>query len=187
MHEEGQGIAYKQSPNHSSREKQDTISIVIHYTGAGSAKGSVSWLCNPASKVSAHFVVNRKGGITQLVDLNRAAWHAGDRKINQSSIGIELANHGCLIQRQNKFYYQLGRRLFRYRGVVPVYGVLKYGNGLEVSGMWEPYTEAQLHALKSLLSVLPDVPIVGHSEIAHPPGRKRDPGPLFPWEFFRGD
>lgn len=50
----------------------------------------------------------------------------------------------------------------------------------------EPYTEAQVEALIRLLEDLttrhriPKTAVIGHSDLA--PGRKVDPGPLFPWK-----
>lgn len=186
------GLVYRPSPNHSSRDGHAVTDMIIHYTGAGSAKGSVSWLCNPASRVSAHYVISRQGGIYQLVDLARAAWHAGDAYLNRASIGIEFANHGYLIKKGKRFYYELGKRRFHYRGPPPVHAVLRYENGLEFEGWWEPYPEAQLCALGCLIAYLRTTPykkalerLQGHSEVAQPPGRKKDPGPLFPWRLFR--
>ncbi|MDI9101792.1 N-acetylmuramoyl-L-alanine amidase AmpDh2, partial [Pseudomonas aeruginosa] len=52
--------------------------------------------------------------------------------------------------------------------------------------VWYPFSEAQIQALIPLLKdiakrhgITPDR-IIGHSDIA--PGRKVDPGPLFPWK-----
>ena len=70
-------IDWVPSPNHSSREGFDIEGSVVHYTAGGRASGSVSWLCNPSARASAHFVIARDAKITQLVDLERAAWHAG--------------------------------------------------------------------------------------------------------------
>jgi N-acetylmuramoyl-L-alanine amidase len=50
----------------------------------------------------------------------------------------------------------------------------------------EPYTDAQIEALIRLLGDLtarhriPKTAVIGHSDLA--PGRKVDPGPLFPWK-----
>jgi len=76
--------------------------LVIHATAGGEA-GALSWLCNPASRVSADFVIGKQGNIWQLnADLDAAfTWHAGKSAwrglemqgtLNPVSIGIELAN-----------------------------------------------------------------------------------------------
>jgi N-acetyl-anhydromuramyl-L-alanine amidase AmpD len=63
--------------------------IVIHATDGGSMLGNVWWLSGGHSHASAHYVVSREGSIVQLVHLSDIAWHAGNWKINQHSIGIE--------------------------------------------------------------------------------------------------
>lgn len=64
--------------------------IVIHHWGSDDStfEGTVGWLCNPASEVSAHFVVEA-GRAACLVNWNDAGWHAGNKSVNMSSIGIE--------------------------------------------------------------------------------------------------
>lgn len=82
------------SPNHSERT-EDIRALVIH-SGDGSRASDLSWLCNPASKVSAHYYVCRDGTIYQMVDDGRVAWHAGDsllagiRDWNAFSVSVEL-------------------------------------------------------------------------------------------------
>jgi hypothetical protein len=72
-----------------SRTERQIDRIVVHSTEGG-FHGAVSWLQNPRARASAHFVVARDGGIVQLVHLSDVAWHAGNRKMNRRSIGIEL-------------------------------------------------------------------------------------------------
>ncbi|WTL23879.1 N-acetylmuramoyl-L-alanine amidase [Streptomyces sp. NBC_01498] len=61
--------------------------VVIHVT-QGSYAGSISWFQNPASQVSAHYVIRSSDGqVTQTVRDANTAWHA--RSANASSIGIE--------------------------------------------------------------------------------------------------
>jgi hypothetical protein len=85
-----------QSPNHSPRNVPIKM-IVLHAT-VGDLWPSINWLCNPASRVSTHYVISRVGHIYQLVDDNRVAWHAGvaawngETDINGISLGIELEN-----------------------------------------------------------------------------------------------
>lgn len=69
-------IIKKSSPNKMSRKGWKPDMIVSHIT-EGSYAGAVSWLCNPKSGASAHFVVSKKGEITQLVDIKEAAWANG--------------------------------------------------------------------------------------------------------------
>jgi hypothetical protein len=65
--------------------------IVIHWWGNPADKpslmGTVNWLCNPAAKVSAHYVVSGRT-VYQLVAENNVAWHA--ISANPFSIGIEV-------------------------------------------------------------------------------------------------
>lgn len=64
--------------------------IVIHHWGSDDStfSGVVNWLCNPKSEVSAHFVVEA-GRSACLVNWSDAGWHAGNKAVNMSSIGIE--------------------------------------------------------------------------------------------------
>lgn len=77
------------SPNQGSRKGSPRF-IVIHYWGSRGQKFAnvVSWLCNPRSKVSAHYVVEG-GRVARLVDESRRAWHAGSNYGNDYGIGIE--------------------------------------------------------------------------------------------------
>lgn len=85
------------SPNHSSRGDARIRLIVLHAT-AGSARSALAWLTNPASRVSAHYLIDKAGRIYELVNERAAAWHAGraawqgETDINAISIGIELEN-----------------------------------------------------------------------------------------------
>ena len=61
---------------------------------------SIKRLKNRKSKVSCHYLINHKGGVTQLVLEKYTAWHAGKsrwgkfKNLNKYSIGIELQNKG---------------------------------------------------------------------------------------------
>ena len=90
------------SSNHSprARSKKNIEFIIIHYTGMQSEIESIKRLKDTESKVSCHYLINRKGVVTQMVDDNKVAWHVGKSKwknfknLNESSIGIELVNKG---------------------------------------------------------------------------------------------
>lgn len=75
--------------------------IILHHTNMNSFEDAVSRLCAPSSSVSCHYIINKLNGeITQLVDDNNIAYHAGisswhkRTKLNNYSIGIELDNDG---------------------------------------------------------------------------------------------
>ncbi len=106
-------------------------------------------------RVSAHFLIERDGAITQFVSCRQRAWHAGVSRFGQRencndfSLGIELEGTDQLAYTDAQ--YQALQALVRC--LQPVY--------------------PQLTAERSL----------GHSEIA--PGRKTDPGAAFDWTRFR--
>lgn len=74
--------------------------IVLHYTAMPSCAEARERLCDPASEVSAHYLVSEAGEIEALVPEQARAWHAGAGSwgtvtdVNSRSIGIELANSG---------------------------------------------------------------------------------------------
>ena len=74
--------------------------VVIHYTAMASVEAALERLCDPEAEVSAHYLIDRVGAVTQLVDEAHRAWHAGAgewrglQDINSRSIGIELDNTG---------------------------------------------------------------------------------------------
>ena len=57
------------SPNYSKkkRSKKDIKFVIIHYTGMQSEIESIKRLKNPKTKVSCHYLINRKGEIIQMV------------------------------------------------------------------------------------------------------------------------
>ena len=182
------GYTSRPSPNQSDRNGCEPTLLVIHYTASMSDDGDLRWLRSDQSNVSAHFVIARDGRVTQLVPLDRAAWHAGiskwvyqgeqRRDVNDFSVGVELCNAGPVFRSGSWLSVNLGGRMQSYRGADPV----EAGGGL-----WEPFGEAQLAALGRLVEDLKEasysLEMVGHNEIA--PSRKRDPGPAFPWARYR--
>ena len=105
-------------------------------------------------RVSAHFVVDRKGGITQFVPLSKRAWHAGESSwqglddCNNYSIGIEVI--GDEVQPFTSLQYRETARLCR--------------------------------VLMQHFPLISRERIVGHQDVA--PGRKWDPGEQWSWERF---
>jgi N-acetylmuramoyl-L-alanine amidase len=130
--------------------------LILHYTGMTSGKAAVDWLCNPASKVSCHYLVDLDGEIVQLVDEELRAWHAGvgswqgEIDINSSSIGIEIQNAG----------HSAGSPAFPE---IQMQSVAQLSRDI-----------MQRHAI-------PPQNVLAHSDVA--PGRKIDPGETFDWDW----
>ena len=145
------------SPNFlkKKRVKSKIKHVIFHYTGMQSEIESLKRLKNPSSKVSCHYLINRKGLITQLVMENKVAWHAGKSKwkkinnLNFNSIGIELVNKGHRWGYENFSNLQIKTLINLCLSLKKKYKI-KNENFL------------------------------GHSDIA--PLRKIDPGEKFPWK-----
>lgn len=183
------GVPYRPSPNHGARFSAGyPDAIVIHYTAGLSAESSVSWLCNPTARASAHVVIARNGEVTQLIPFDTIAWHAGLSSYggrsgyNQFSIGIEMDNPGRLSRTESGQFLGLGRTF-------PSDEVIQAVHRNETTpSYWLIYPEAQLEAAFNLCLALREKytairELLGHEEIA--PGRKSDPGPAFPIDQFR--
>jgi len=176
-----QGVDYRPSPDHGGAITPEAI--VIHFTGAGKAAGSVDWLTRADDVyVSAHVVIDRDGSITQLIPFNFRAFHAGRSawegraSLNNWSIGIELANHGLCAEQPD------GRIFSAMKSEIPrancVHAAHKHGGP---ATWWERFPDAQVEACAELCAALkatyPVRLVLGHDDVA--PGRKVDPGPAF--------
>jgi AmpD protein len=160
------------SPNFSSRDGEQVDMIVIHTASLPEGKFGTGYVLDlflnrldlsahpsfkelKGLKVSAHYFIDRTGKVVELVDPDQMAWHAG--------VSSFAGREGC-----NSFSI-----------------------GIELEGTPDHgITERQYDSLEELCLILmkrfPLITlerIVGHSDIA--PGRKVDPGPLFPWERLR--
>lgn len=143
------------SPNFDDRAPGTPIDmLVLHYTGMANADTALDRLCNPAAKVSAHYVIDESGAVYRLVPEERRAWHAGvaswrgHRDLNGRSIGIELVNPG----------HEYGYRDFP-------------------AAQMEALAELALAIVSR--HPIPGRNVVGHSDIA--PDRKLDPGERLDW------
>ena len=167
-----QGARHCPSPNFNARPEGEISLLVIHNISLPPGQfgtGKVQQFFQnrldadehpyfadiAAMQVSAHFLIERDGAVTQFVSCLERAWHAGKsffdgrENCNDFSLGIEL--EGTDDQPYSEAQYavlgQLTRGLLRaYPGITPAR-------------------------------------IQGHSDIA--PGRKTDPGPAFDWARFR--
>jgi N-acetylmuramoyl-L-alanine amidase len=183
--DDGTDVPYRRSPNQSSGITP--VYAVVHFTAGASAESSIAWLLDPAARASAHVVVARDGGLTQLVAFDRRAWHAGrsrweDREdLNRWSLGIELDNAGPLQRRADGWTSGWGARIDDAEVVEAVH---RHGGPARA---WHAFPPEQLRAAADVVNLLARhyrlEDVLGHDDIA--PGRKSDPGPAFPMESFR--
>lgn len=142
-------IQWVGSPNFNRRRRPDDITaVVIHSTANSSLQGVIDWFNNPNAQVSAHYTIGKDGKIVQHVRDSDRAWHAGQ--------SVWKGRHS----------------------------VNDFGIGIELVNLnngQDPYPEAQHQANVALCAYLcykyninvDD--IMGHVDIALPPGRKSDP------------
>ncbi len=164
--------------------------IVLHFDASPPVPGhSVRFIKSGGgrAKASYHAVTQRDGTVDFLVDFDRKAHHAGRssykgrRHANGWSIGLAAANSGK--------WRKVGRQGVFWSGARIPLDKLKYATDRHgKAGWWEPYTAAQLAAMKEqcrlLIERYPSIKdIVDHSIVS--PGRKVDVGPLFPLDQWR--
>jgi LysM repeat protein len=142
-------IQWVGSPNFNKRRSPtDITAIVIHSTANNRLQGVIDWFNNPNAQVSAHYTIGKDGKIVQHVKDSDRAWHAG-------------------------------QSVWKGRNSVNDYAI-----GIELVNLndgQDPYPEAQHQATVALCAYLAYTynisvdDIMGHLDIALPPGRKTDP------------
>lgn len=142
------------SPNFNERTVPPDM-LVLHYTGMTSGPEALARLCDEQSKVSSHYMVEEDGRVFRLVPEERRAWHAG-------------------------VSFWKGESDINGRSI----GIEIVNPGHEFG--YRPFPAAQIAAVLELVAdirtrwSIEDGRILGHSDVA--PGRKIDPGELFPWK-----
>lgn len=180
--------------------------IVIHHTVGGSAKSTFNWWLADRNKsgeilkVGTAYIIERDGTIYEVFDPRYWAHHLGlkhrdNTRLNQQSIGIELASEGPLIMTGDALFDVFGKPY-------------KHDNYIQLALPWrgyayfDEYDEPQLKSAFDLVAHLCDrfqipgrtiVPedaaeykpeylemagVIGHCNIRPD---KSDPHPLFPW------
>ncbi|MBW0237700.1 MULTISPECIES: 1,6-anhydro-N-acetylmuramyl-L-alanine amidase AmpD [Pseudomonas] len=168
-----QGVCHCPSPNFNARPNGEISLLIIHNISLPPgqfATGKVqAFFQNRLDvtehpyfegirelRVSAHFLIERDGGVTQFVSCLDRAWHAGISSFegretcNDFSLGIELEGTD-----------ELPFSDAQYDALITLTRQLQAA-----------YPGITLNR------------ICGHSDVA--PGRKTDPGPAFDWTRFRG-
>lgn len=149
-------IIVRPSPNFDARPPDVAVDLLLlHYTGMKTGEEALARLCDPAAKVSAHYLIEEDGRVFHMVDESHRAWHAGvahwagATNINARSIGIEIVNPG----------HEWGPRPYT-----------------------APQMTALMSLARDICArhAIPVHRVVGHSDVA--PARKQDPGEWFPWD-----
>ncbi len=149
------GAIERPLPNHDARPRGAEIDmLIVHYTGMNSAGAALERLCDPASKVGAHYLIDEDATIYRLAPEERRAWHAGvsfwcgRTDINAASVGVEIVNPG----------HECGYRPFP-----------------------EAQMAAVVELCRDIVArhPIPARHVLGHADVA--PARRADPGELFDW------
>ncbi|NLI00345.1 MAG: hypothetical protein GX446_12745 [Chthonomonadales bacterium] len=137
------------SPNVDDRPSGARITcVVMHATEIETLVATIGCFRTRATKVSAHFIVDRDGTVVQMVPVTRRAWHAGRSAlegiahVNDFSVGIEMVNRG---------------------------------DGRDPYPEAQIEAAASIVRLLRRRYAIPDRRIVSHAHVARPAGRKEDP------------
>jgi N-acetylmuramoyl-L-alanine amidase len=147
------------SPNFGERKPVGGVTgvstVVLHYTGMKRPEDALARLADPSAEVSAHYVVDDEGLIYRMVAEECRAWHAGVAywKGDRDLNSISI---GIEITNPGHDY---GYRDFPAKQIAAVDALVR--------------DIMERHRLEPSA-------VIGHSDIA--PGRKIDPGELFPWQ-----
>ena len=100
--DEPQGLAAKKGNyyDYSGKEDRKPINFVNHWDVCLSSESCQKVLDKRG--ISVHFLIDNDGTIYQALDTQHSAWHAGGRKWNRSSIGVEISN-AYYTKYQNKY------------------------------------------------------------------------------------
>jgi len=79
-------ITKQKSPNFNRGRQGHVPDMIVCHITEGGFDGAVSWLANPVSRVSAHFVVAQDGRITQMVEIADTAWANGTNNDRNSNL-----------------------------------------------------------------------------------------------------
>jgi len=156
-------IIRKLSPNFTAGRNGKKIIAIVNHQTAGKGTGSLSWLSNPKSSASAHYLIYRDGTVYQLVNDSDTAWHSGavnkpswtlydETNPNRYTIGIE---HEC--------YPEVG------------------GDGNLTEVQYQATMELQKQLIKTYGIPIDREHIIGHYQIDSV-NRPNCPGKAFPWE-----
>jgi len=76
--------------DYSGRPKRNVRLFVNHWDVCLNSRS-----CNDVlnkNGISVHFLIDNDGTIYQTMDMQHGAWHAGNERVNRSSVGVEISN-----------------------------------------------------------------------------------------------
>lgn len=163
------------SPNKYNRRNSWKPDMIVCHITEGGYSGAVSWLCNPESQGSAHFVISAEGQVTQLVDLKDAAWCNGTSTDSSSRIYFKNSLNTVVQGRNtNANFYTYS---IEFEG---------YSNKERFGALTEPQYQAGLEVMKLIIQDMKNtygidfIPsrdyLLGHYQI-DPKGKPNCPAP----------
>jgi N-acetylmuramoyl-L-alanine amidase len=153
-------IVERPSPNFNERQGVSGPDILImHYTGMKSCAEAVARLTSAEAKVSSHYTIDEDGTIYAHVPEHLRAWHAG---VSSWRGATDINSRSVGIEIVNPGH-EFGYRAFPEAQIA---AVIELGRAIVTRHRIPPRN------------------VIGHSDIA--PGRKTDPGELFPWRRLAG-
>lgn len=144
------------SPNFSRPAQARPIKYLIVHATESTCGSAVNTFGNAVNKVSAHYIIDKDGSVIRIVDDSDIAWHCG---ISSWKGDLSLNTKSIGIE------------------------LVNFNDGKDT------YPDAQIQVLMGMaVSLCKQYQIsqdfvLRHEDIA--PGRKTDPGTLFPWESFK--
>ncbi len=150
-----------EKPSSYYNDRKATIDmLVIHASPEPTLERTLGYLIDAIgpAPVSAHYVIDRDGTIYRLVPEDKRAWHAG---VSEWGSMTDLNSHSIGIEFQ-----------------------CPSPTTEELGTFTDEQIESGLALCRDIIDryTIPLENVVAHSDIA--PGRKKDPGPHFPWDKF---
>lgn len=164
--------------NMSSRQGWVPDMICCHQT-AGAAKSAINWFTNSASKVSAHYLVDKNGAIYNFVPIEKMAWANGSNTTDETLPYHYSKSRSAIVRERktNANFYTVS---------------VEFEND-DTGVLTEPQYQAGLWLMKYIRNELKDIygvefkadreHIIAHSDI-NPTQKSGCPGKDFPFERF---
>ena len=143
------------------RKGYNKTQIVLHHTVSGQGvNGDIAWWRSTVGRIGTAIIVGWDGKIYQCFGSKYWAYHLGlktsnNKKLNQTSIGIEIDAWGGLV-RTNRLWYpakwdkELKKNVANTK-FAPIQNVQIYEQGFRGFYGFEKYTDVQIETVRKLL------------------------------------